>query len=140
MNEEFPRFAAIVTDNERAARQALDHGDFVQAFLLIHALVESLLRQFLHETGVKSSFAELIEKYKEFLLAEGQSTRTFVDELTLFNRRRNRLVHNLWHKGYTLTNKWAEQAAGTAIVTYGLLIEWLETFDPDITEHGFQNN
>ena len=137
MTNGFPEFKAIVADNERAARDALDRGDFVQAFLLVHTLVESLLRQFLGQTGHKHSFDALINKYEEFLQSVSYPIPTFVNELTQFNRRRNRIVHNLWRSGYTVTNKSAKQAAAGATIIYGLLIEWLETFDPDITERGF---
>jgi len=139
MSKNFPEFKVIVTDNEHAVRHALDRGDFVQAFLLIHALIESLLRHFLHYTGRKSTFDGLIKKYEEYLQSESYRFPTFVKELTEFNRRRNRIVHNLWQRGYTFTNKSSEPAAGAAIIMYGLLIEWLETFDPEISEHGFQN-
>lgn len=140
MNNVFPQFKSIVVDNEQAARQALDRSDYVQTFLLIHALVESLLRHFLHETGEKPSFAGLVKKYEEYLQSEDYPIPTFVKELTEFNRRRNRIVHNLWQRGYTFTNKHTEPAATGAIIMYGLLIEWLEIFDPEITKHGFENN
>ena len=139
MNDESSDFKKTVADYEQAARQALERGDYVQSFLLFHALVESVLRQFLHETEDKLSFAGLIKKYDEFLQSEEYPIPTFVKELTEFNRRRNRIVHNLWQRGYSITNKLTEPAASGAIILYGLLIEWLDTFNPDIAEYGFQN-
>ena len=140
MSDGFPRFKSIVANNEQAAHQALGRGDYLQTVLLMHALVESLLRQFLHETGDKPSFAGLIKKYEDYLQSEGYPIPTFVKELTEFNKRRNRIVHNLWQRGYTFTNTQAELAAEGAVIMYGLLIEWLETFTPDIAEHGFHND
>ena len=36
-----------IADNEKAVKQAFERGDFLQAFLLVHVLVEALLRTFL---------------------------------------------------------------------------------------------
>ena len=138
MEDKDTRFKAVVADNEQAAKRALDRGDFLQAFLLVHSLVESLLRVFLGETGARLTFDDLIKKYGERLRAEHYPTPKFVDELTQFNRRRNRIMHRLWEKGYTLTNKWAEPAASAAVIMYGLLIEWIETFEPEIGEKGYR--
>jgi hypothetical protein len=127
----------IIKENESFARSAYEKGDYVLCFLLSHALVESLLRAFLSQTG-KESFNELIVAYEKFLKSEGQTELTFVNELTRFNRRRNKVVHELWKTGYSATNKKLEPACRGAFTIFGLLIEWLETFDPEITESGFE--
>lgn len=136
--EKRSQFALVVADNERAVQVAIDRHDFVEAFLLIHTLTEALLRAFLKEEDKRLRFDDLVREYEKYLKAEHQAEPTFVKELREFNRRRNRIVHNLWRKGFTLTNKWTEQAAGAALITYSLLIEWLETFDSEISEHGFR--
>ncbi len=130
-------FSFIVRDNEAAAARALESQNFVQAYLLVHALVESLLRTFLSNKRHDCAFHTLIREYKQFLADEQQLEPTFVEELTEFNRRRNRLVHQLWRTGFSFTNGHAESAARAAVVMYGLFIEWLETFDSDITDSGF---
>jgi len=134
-----PDFSTIIRDNEQAAAQALADGHFVQAYLLVHALIEALLRLFLRISEEKNvSFDNLIQKYRSYLEEEHYSFPTFIDELTQFNRRRNRIVHQLWRKGHSFTNRKTEPAARGAVMIYGLLIEWLETFDPEITQIGFQ--
>ena len=134
-----PDFSIIIGDNEQAAAQALADGHFVSAYLLIHALVEALLRLFLRTSEEKDvTFNELIQKYRSYLEQERYPFPTFLDELTQFNRRRNRIVHQLWRKGHSFTNRQTESAARGAVTMYGLLIEWLETFDPEITEIGFR--
>jgi hypothetical protein len=134
-----PDFSLIVSDNEQAAAGALAQGDFVQAYLLVHALVEALLRLFLSiPDGKDISFNDLIRKYRTYLEEEHYPIPTFIDELTQFNRRRNRIIHKLWRKGFSFTNRQTEDAAHTAVMMYGLFIEWLETFDPEITRIGFR--
>jgi HEPN domain-containing protein len=127
----------IVADNEAAAQAAYQRGDYVSCFLLAHSLVEALLRAFLSKTK-RENFSGLIKAYEEFLAQEGQSSATFVKELTEFNRRRNRIIHQLWEKGYTVTNEKLAPACQTAFQVYGLFIEWLETFNPEITDFGFE--
>jgi hypothetical protein len=104
MSQKDSEFKVIIEDNEHAVHQALDRGYFVQAFLPVHALVESLLRQFLKQTGRKPSFDGLIKKYQKYLQSENYPFPTFEKELTAFNQRRNRIIHNLWQRGYTSTN------------------------------------
>jgi len=134
-----PDYSIIIKDNEQAAAQALADGNFLEAYLLIHALVESLLRLFLRIPERKPiSFDNLINKYRSYLDEEHYPSHTFTDELMQFNRRRNRIVHQLWRKGYSYTNRQTERVAYAAVIVYGLLIEWLETFDPEITQVGFQ--
>lgn len=130
-------FSLIVSDNEQAVRAALDRGDYVQACLLVHALIESLLRTFLR-TDSKARFVELIQEYKRLLEQQSPGITTFIEELTQFNRRRNRIVHELWCKGYTYTNRQAKDAAGTAVLMYGLFIEFLQTFDFELAGKGYQ--
>lgn len=101
-----------------------------------HALIESLLRAFLGQTG-KESFNDLIIAYEKFLKLEGQTSSIFVKELTEFNKRRNRVVHQLWKNGYSATNDKLEPACRGAFIVFGLFSEWLETFDPEITKSGF---
>jgi len=138
-NQARPDFSIIIKDNEQAAAQALADGHFVQAYLLVHALVEALLRIFLRVPQEEDvSFHNLIQKYRSYLDEEGYPFPTFIDELTQFNRRRNRVIHQLWRKGHSFTNRQAEPGARGAVMMYGLLIEWLETFDPEITQIGFR--
>ncbi|MBN2551089.1 MAG: hypothetical protein JXB15_18145 [Anaerolineales bacterium] len=127
----------IIADNEAAAQAAFQRGDYVSCFLLTHSLIEALLRVFLGKTE-KESFYDLIKSYEEYLLQQYQKDRTFVNELTEFNRRRNRVIHQLWEKGYTPTNARLSSACKGAFQMYGLFIEWLETFDPEILEYGFE--
>lgn len=110
----------------------------MQACLLVHALIESLLRTFLRTADSNATFAELIQEYKRFLEQQSPGITTFIEELTQFNRRRNRIVHELWRKGYTCTNRQAKDAAGTAVLMYGLFIEFLQTFDSELAEKGYQ--
>lgn len=134
-----PNFSLIVSDNEQAVAQALAREDFVQAYLLVHALIEALLRLFLRvPEEEEASFNDLIQKYRAYLEEEHYPIPTFFDELTQFNRRRNRIVHQLWRKGFSFTNRQTEPAARAAVIMYGLLIEWLETFDHEITQIGFR--
>lgn len=138
-DKERPDFSVIIKDNEQAAANALADAHFVQAYLLVHALIEALLRLFLRIPEDKDvSFNELIQEYRSYLEREGYPFPTFIDELTQFNWRRNRIVHRLWRKGHSFTNRETEPAARGAITMYGLLIEWLETFDPEITQVGFR--
>jgi len=139
-NQARPDLSIIIKDNEQAVAQALADGQFVQAYLLVHALVEALLRLFLRipEEDDEVRFHDLVRKYRSHLREEGYPSPTLIDELTQFNRRRNRVVHQLWRKGYSVSNRQTEPAARAAVIMYGLLIEWLDTFDPEITEIGFQ--
>jgi hypothetical protein len=138
-NQARPDFSIIVKDNEQATAQSLADGQFVQGFLLIHALIEALLRLFLRiPEEDRVSFDGLIQRYRFYLDEQQYPIPTFIEELTQFNRRRNRIVHQLWRKGYSFTNRQTEPAARGAVLMYGLLIEWLETFDPEITQIGFQ--
>jgi len=132
-----PDFSVIIRDNESALATALAHRNFVQAFLLAHALIESLLRLFLRKSGEKEQFSDLIDAYRQYLATQSYSFPTFIDELRQFNRRRNRMTHQLWRKGFSFTNTQAEPAANAAVLMYGLFIEWLEIFDPEITRVGF---
>lgn len=131
-------FSLIIDDNERAVRAALDRGDNIQAFLLVHSLVESLLRIFLHVHEKEATFSQLIQNYKEILKSHSPGVSTFIVELTQFNRRRNRIVHDLWRKGYTFTNRQAKDAASAAVLMYGLFIEFLQTYDPKLSDKGFK--
>ena len=134
-----PDFSRIVSDNEQAAAEALTRGDFVQAYLLVHALIEALLRLFLRiPDGEDISFNDVVLKYRGYLEEAHYPFPTFMDELTQFNRRRNRIVHQLWRKGFSFINRQTEQGARAAVMMYGLLIEWLETFNPEITKIGFR--
>jgi hypothetical protein len=134
-----PDFSIIIKDNEQAAGQALADGQFVQAYLLVHALIEALLRLFLNIPEEKAvSFYNLIKEYRSYLEEEHYRIPTFINELTQFNQRRNRIVHRLWRKGHSFANRETEPAARGAVMIYGLLIERLETFDPEITQIGFR--
>jgi len=50
----------------------------------------------------------------------------------------SRLVHQPWRRGFSFANTQAEPAAKAAVTMYGLFIEWIETFDPEITALGFE--
>ena len=131
-------FSIIARDNEHAAAEALAGGDFVKAFITVHALIEALLRLFLRvPEGREVTFTSLIKEYRDYLAAEQYPYWTFVEELTQFNRRRNRIVHELWRDGYTHTNHQAEPAARGAVALYSLFIEWIQTFDDEIAQLGF---
>jgi len=139
VEEAKPDFSLIVGDNEPAAAQALARRDFLQAYLLVHALIEALLMLFLSiPDGENVSFNDLIHKYRAYRDEEHYQIPTFINELTQFNRRRNRIVHQLWRKGFSFTNRQTEATARAAVMIYGLFIEWLETFDPEITRIGFR--
>lgn len=127
----------VIVENEQAARQAYEKGNYIMSFLLIHSLVEGLLRTFL-EREKRRTFNELINDYESYLKKEGQEKLTFVEELKEFNKRRNRVVHSLWEKGYNATNDKLEPACRASFTLYGLFIEWLETFDPEIIDKGFR--
>ena len=51
------------------------------------------------------TFSDLIDKYKSYLQSVDYPYQEFVDELTQFNRRRNRIVHQLWRKEFSFTNQ-----------------------------------
>lgn len=133
-----PDFSLAIRDNEEAAAKALADGNFLYAFLLVHTLMETLLRVFLNDQRERVRFAELVEADRRFLADQRYVEPTFVDDLTKFNERRNRIMHQLWRRGFSYTNKQAEDAARAAVVVYGLFIEFLETFDLEITELGFK--
>ena len=133
-----PDYSLIIQDNEEAVAKSLQDGNYVQAFLLVHALIESLLRLFLDAGEGNLRFADLIGSYEEFLANENYPIPTFVDELTKLNQRRNRIVHELWRNGFSRTNGKAKSAAHTAVLVYGLFIEWLQIFDPGISQLGFR--
>ena len=128
----------IVADNEAATLAAYQRDDYISCYLLIHSLIESLLRAFLSKTGRERFNDLVIIAYKKYLEDQGQQNLTFIDELLEFNRRRNRVVHELWKEGYTTTNIKLEPACKSAFLMYGLFIEWLETFEPEITDFGFE--
>lgn len=128
----------VVADNEKTVREAFERGDYLFAFILMHTLVESLLRSFLEITEQeKVRFYELVNEYEKYLKRQHYPMPEFVEELRQFNDRRNKVVHQLWKKGYTLTNRQSKRASEGAFILYGLFIEWLETFDPEIINSGF---
>ncbi len=133
-------FSFIVSDNEKIVQAALDRGNYLQALILIHVLIESLMRAFLELTDDNLRFQQLIEHYEEFLGRESPGIKSFVKELTEFNRRRNRIVHELWRKGYTFTNRQAKDATVVSVRMYSLFIEFLQTYDEDLEGKGFQYN
>lgn len=126
----------IIRENENAARDAFDKGDYVICFLLIHSLIESLLRTFLGITR-DITFNNLIKSFDKLMKNESQTESTFINELTELNRRRNRVIHQLWKKGYSLTNVKLKETCQISIIVFGLLIEWISTFNSEIDESGF---
>ncbi len=133
-----PILSFIINDNEKAAKDAFARGDYLQAFLLIHTLLESLLRMFLNEMDDRTTFAALISKYEQFLNKQNYPIKTLVKELREFNKRRNRIIHELWKKGYSYTNRQAKSASNTALMLYGLSIEFLETWNSEMKRIGFR--
>ena len=129
---------AIIEDNEAAVKAAYLHGDYVTCFLLIHTLIEAILRALLKKTK-REKFTDLIKEYEMFLRKQGQKRLTFVDELTKFNQRRNNVIHELWERGYSATNRKLGSVCRKAFSMYGLFIEWLETFEPKIKIYGFEH-
>jgi len=136
MKQLFPLDSKVIAENEDAARKAYERGDYIACLLIIHALIEALLRTFL-DGNEKKRFSDLVGEYKRFLEKERQTEPVFVDELIQFNRRRNRTIHNLWEKGYVEINRKLEPVCRTAFIMYGLFIEWLQTFNDNIAEAGF---
>jgi len=139
-NQNRPNLTLIIADNEKTVQSALDSGNYFQAFLLVHSLIESLLRAFLNELEPEKDlrFAELVDRYKKHLTKIEYAVPSFVDELTQFNRRRNRIVHRLWRYGFTYTNNSSKDAAHSAANLYGLFIDWLQTFDEGLADLGFK--
>ena len=131
----------IISENENAARDAFNRGDYVICFLLIHSLIESLLRAFLGKTG-EETFNNLIKSFNKLMKSEGQNQSTFINELSELNRRRNRVIHELWAKGYSVTNENLKNVCQVSFMVFGLLIDWISTFNPEIIESGFdyENN
>jgi hypothetical protein len=129
--------SVTIQDNESAVARSLADANYVQSYLLVHALTEALLRAVLGRDDDRLSFNDLINAYRMFLDQNNYPIPTFVDDLVQFNRRRNRIIHQVWRKGYTATNEQTEPAARAAVLMYGLLIEWFETFDDSIGEKGF---
>ena len=127
----------MVRDNEQAAANALGEGRYMDAFLLVHTLVEALLRAFLSVNKPRRSFNQLVAAYGTYLIDQGYPKAVFVGKLQQLNQRRNRIVHQLWQHGYTYTNNQSKEVAEDAVNVYGLLIEWLGTFDEGITKAGF---
>ena len=79
----------IVEDNKKAAHKAYLRGDYVSCFLLMHSLIEALLRAFLSKTK-RETFKELIKTYEKFLKQARQKKPTFANELIKFNKGRNK--------------------------------------------------
>lgn len=138
--ENMKQLSEIIRDNENVAQTALTRKDYVQAFLLIHSLVESLLRSVYRAQKKDVTFASLIKRHEDYLEKRGFNETIFVEELTEFNRRRNRIIHNLWKEGYSETNFKCQEAATGAIILYGLLIDYFLAIRPEISEHGFELN
>ena len=61
-----------------------------------------------------------------------------VESVCIKRSRRNRIVHQLWRKGFSFTNRQTKPAAHAAVMMYGVLIDWLETFDPEMTQIGLR--
>ena len=99
----------------------------MDAFLLVHTLVEALLRAFLGVDKPCRSFNQLVAAYGTYLTDQGYPKAVFVGELQQLNQRRNRIVHQLWQHGYTYTNNQSKEVAEAPVDVYSLLIEWLET-------------
>lgn len=71
----------IVQDNENSLQRALEREDYVLAFLLAHALVESLLRTFLSVEKKIVSFDDLIKDFQIKMKKEAPGTTSFIQEL-----------------------------------------------------------
>ncbi|GMQ89581.1 MAG: hypothetical protein BMS9Abin09_1083 [Gammaproteobacteria bacterium] len=125
------KYTEAVRENEAELQRALEAGGYVQVVMLSHALIESYLREFLGEKEDEVKFSYLIKRYRKYLDSIKYPIPTFVEDLTQFNRRRNRVVHQLWKKGYKRINEDLKDVAGYAQLTYALYVQWLLTFDPD---------
>jgi hypothetical protein len=128
--------SAVVRENETVARRAYSREDYVLCVLLSHALMESLLRAFLGKWG-NEQFCGLIAALERRMASEGQMEVPFLKPLRDFNQRRNHMVHELWTKGYQTINAELEPSCRAAFMVFGLLTEWLETFEPGLHESGF---
>jgi len=133
MAHERPNFSRIASENEQAAEQALARGDFVEAYLRVHALMEGLLRLFLRiPDGDEVSFNQLIQRYQAHLEEVRYTVPSFMHELMQLHRRRDQIVRHLWQEGLSSTNSATEAAARAAVAMCGLFIDWLVSFDPEI--------
>ena len=99
MVTERPDYSFVVRDNEQAAANALSEGRYMDAFLLVHILVEALLRAFLRVDKPRRSFNQLVAAYGTYLTDQDYPKAVFVGELQQLNQRRNRIVHQLWQRG-----------------------------------------
>ncbi|MBZ0258520.1 hypothetical protein K8I31_20805, partial [bacterium] len=63
---------------------------------------------------------------------------SMIDDLENLNKLRNKIVHQLWKIGYSGINKLLEEPSCKLVVLYSLHIEFLETFDDEISESGFK--
>ena len=123
--------AEVAAENELVARLMFESGDYVGCLLLIHALVEGALRNFLR-CGESGTFNAIVGQYRDYLISEGQKDPLLVEELTQFNRRRNRVVHGLWLRGYHDTNEGhrLDDACKAGMVMLELLSDYVSTFAP----------
>lgn len=137
MAQQTPSFSVIATENEEAAEQALARGDFAEALLRVHSLMEGLLRLFLRVPEAEEvSFNDLIQRYQAHLEDVRYTVPSFMHELAHLNRRRSEILHRLWRRGLSFTNEQAEPAARAAVAMCGMFIDWLESFDADVTGVG----
>ncbi|MEW5797127.1 MAG: hypothetical protein AB1772_12320 [Candidatus Zixiibacteriota bacterium] len=62
----------IVSDNEQAVATALSSGSYVLAFLLVHSLIEGLLRFVLRKNDDRVKFSQLIVKFSQLVVKSSQ--------------------------------------------------------------------
>ena len=89
--------------------------------------------------GKDLKFSELIDKLQVFLTTESyEQPEEYPGELTenlkIFNKMRNKLIHNLWKYGYSELNKKSKRAAQQAFLKYNLEVEYLATFDEEFQQ------
>ena len=129
---------STIKDNEGAVARALQQGNYVLSYLIVHSLIELLLRKFLCVPQEEEyDFADLVKSYKEHMLSRHHANALFENELTHFNLRKHRFSAQIRERGFSAVNEQTRDQAATAVKVYGLLIEYLETFDANIREMGF---
>ncbi len=129
---------STIKDNEGAVARALQQGNYILSYLIVHSLIELLLRTFLCvPQEEESDFADLVKSYKEHMLSQHHADALFENELTQFNLRRDRFFAQIRERGFSTVNEQTRAQAAMAVNVYGLLIEYLETFDANIGEMGF---
>jgi len=109
-----PSITRMIEPMEVAARRAMRAGEHVVAALLLHALVEALLRIDPHESCRSAdNFWGAARAYRRRLLREGWSQRRAdrrIVRVDRLNRLRNKVIHELLPRdGFDATNQRVER-------------------------------